>query len=152
MKIIPITSVSQISESLTELAEEWLAAGEFWSIESCESTMRTCPKFLSAAAFENSSWDGWYLATVQDSGCELLFIYCRKAKRGRGIARALLKDLIERVATIDGAHSIFLEVRASNVAATHLYESLGFTKVITRPRYYKNGEDALVYRLQTQKN
>ncbi|MGH1361965.1 MAG: ribosomal protein S18-alanine N-acetyltransferase [Calditrichia bacterium] len=37
-----------------------------------------------------------------------------------------------------------LEVRKSNHAAIALYRKFGFSTVRVRPRYYKNGEDALL--------
>lgn len=37
-----------------------------------------------------------------------------------------------------------LEVRKSNLAAISLYRKFGFRTVRVRPRYYKNGEDALL--------
>jgi ribosomal-protein-alanine N-acetyltransferase len=44
----------------------------------------------------------------------------------------------------DSTKKIFLEVRASNLAAIKLYESFAFQKVGQRPRYYKNGETAVL--------
>ena len=67
--------------------------------------------------------------------------------RRRGIARALLDDLIEQA---EAAHMtlISLEVRDSNVAAQRLYSGFGFEKIGHRPRYYAdNQEDARVLAL-----
>ncbi|PSP83255.1 ribosomal-protein-alanine N-acetyltransferase RimI, partial [Halobacteriales archaeon QH_8_68_33] len=44
----------------------------------------------------------------------------------------------------EGAASVKLEVRRSNDAARSLYEDFGFEHRNTVPRYYDNGEDALV--------
>jgi ribosomal-protein-alanine N-acetyltransferase len=42
---------------------------------------------------------------------------------------------------------VFLEVRASNEAAQHLYAALGFTRVGERRRYYRfPTEDAVILR------
>jgi ribosomal-protein-alanine N-acetyltransferase len=45
--------------------------------------------------------------------------------------------------------SIFLEVRASNKTAIHLYESMGFIEVSLRKKYYPHPklgrEDAILY-------
>ena len=38
-----------------------------------------------------------------------------------------------------------LEVRKSNIKAISLYERVGFSFVGTRPKYYMDGEDALIY-------
>ena len=61
-----------------------------------------------------------------------------------GIARALLAGLLQRL-----TGEVFLEVRASNLAAIQLYESLQFARVGIRPAYYSHPtEDGVVLRLQ----
>jgi ribosomal-protein-alanine N-acetyltransferase len=65
------------------------------------------------------------------------------ARRRRGVARALLEAVLhDEIAS--GARDALLEVRASNLAARALYASAGFTVVGRRPRYYADGEDALL--------
>lgn len=63
------------------------------------------------------------------------------AHQGRGIGRALLRELL---AVADaGRATVYLEVRTDNAAATALYESEGFTVVGLRRRYYRpSGADA----------
>jgi len=46
--------------------------------------------------------------------------------------------------TASGTHAALLEVRVSNHAARAFYASTGFVAVGRRPRYYANGEDALL--------
>lgn len=68
--------------------------------------------------------------------------------RNRGIARALVRVALIR-AMQKGAISATLEVRASNLVAQHLYQSLGFSSVGRRKRYYKdNNEDAIIMTLE----
>jgi ribosomal-protein-alanine N-acetyltransferase len=62
--------------------------------------------------------------------------------RRRGLADALLEELIGRVAP---GEPITLEVRPSNGPAIALYERFGFRSAGTRPGYYRDtGEDALI--------
>ncbi|MEZ4650593.1 MAG: ribosomal protein S18-alanine N-acetyltransferase [Candidatus Eisenbacteria bacterium] len=71
-------------------------------------------------------------------------------QRGKGLAKLLLRELIDE-ARIRGAVHIVLEVRASNDGAITLYESHGFTKVAIRKGYYQDdAEDALVMMLHLQ--
>ncbi len=66
--------------------------------------------------------------------------------QGAGLGRRLLDFAIDR-AEGNRASGMFLEVRASNAPAIHLYESTGFREVGRRRGYYpaqRGREDALV--------
>jgi ribosomal-protein-alanine N-acetyltransferase len=71
--------------------------------------------------------------------------------RREGLGRTLLRRFIDDARQL-GAEQIFLEVRASNVAAISLYETEGFAPVARRVAYYPGAttdaarEDALVMR------
>jgi [ribosomal protein S18]-alanine N-acetyltransferase len=64
-------------------------------------------------------------------------------RRRHGVGRRLLEELSARL-TRSGAVGVTLEVRRSNVAALALYRRLGFVVEGERPRYYPDGEDALL--------
>lgn len=67
--------------------------------------------------------------------------------RGQGIGRMLMIELLTQ-ARAKGAVCATLEVRATNSAAIHLYEELGFVQSTTRKQYYPdNKEDAVVMML-----
>lgn len=150
MKIIEINSADQLSPEISSLVEEWTASAEFWSLESCQRTMRASPKFFSAAAKAEGQSIGWYLAIVNGDDCELLFIYSHLNARGQGVGKALLTDLVKRVKSSGAISAIVLEVRQSNTKAIGLYEKAGFSKILVRPRYYSNGENAFVYKLKIE--
>jgi ribosomal-protein-alanine N-acetyltransferase len=63
--------------------------------------------------------------------------------RRRGIAELLLLDLFDQ-ARHRGARRLTLEVRPSNTAAQRLYRKYGFSVEGRRPRYYSDGEEALI--------
>ena len=74
---------------------------------------------------------------------DMMNIAVADSHRRRGIARALVEELIARL----DATMLTLEVRASNTPAIKLYESLGFQQVGLRKNYYrKPKEDALILR------
>ena len=54
--------------------------------------------------------------------------------RGHGLGRALTVA-VEEAARADGFHFLALDVRASQTAAIHLYESLGFERWGENPNY-----------------
>ncbi len=67
----------------------------------------------------------------------------------RGLGRELLEHLIRELETRD-VFTLWLEVRASNVAAIALYESLGFNEATIRRNYYPTAEgreDAIIMAL-----
>lgn len=66
---------------------------------------------------------------------------------GRGIGSTLLTHLINE-ARQRGAADVLLEVRADNPRAQQLYVRFGFEQIHIRPRYYRDGVDALIMRLQ----
>ena len=66
---------------------------------------------------------------------------------GRGIGSTLLTHLIDE-ARQRGAADVLLEVRADNPRAQQLYIRFGFEQIHVRPRYYRDGVDALIMRLQ----
>ena len=63
--------------------------------------------------------------------------------RRKGIASAVLQKMIED-SLAEGVTDITLEVRVSNAPAIALYKSFGFEESGIRPKYYQDGEDALI--------
>ncbi len=70
--------------------------------------------------------------------------------RREGVGRRLLAHALDYAAS-RGAKVGFLEVRRSNRAAQHLYEKYGFKEMGVRPRYYEDGEDAVVMLLEVNR-
>ena len=71
------------------------------------------------------------------------------AYQRKGLGRQLLEHLISELEKRD-VSTLWLEVRASNIAAIALYESLGFNEATIRRNYYptKEGrEDAIIMAL-----
>ncbi|PQZ96056.1 ribosomal-protein-alanine N-acetyltransferase [Arthrobacter sp. MYb227] len=64
---------------------------------------------------------------------------------GRGIGSHLLVTMIAE-ATDRSATDLLLEVRADNPRAQNLYERFGFEAIHRRPRYYRDGVDAVIMR------
>jgi ribosomal-protein-alanine acetyltransferase len=90
---------------------------------------------------------GFLVARSLGAEWELENLVVAEAARRRGLGKRLLGELIAR-ARAQGAQSVFLEVRESNLAARALYESAGFAIRGRRKGYYTSpSEDALVYAL-----
>jgi ribosomal protein S18 acetylase RimI-like enzyme len=85
---------------------------------------------------------------VLDIGeAELLRVAVAPSHRRSGLA-SLLMESCSKYLTESGCASLRLEVRASNVPAQRLYESLGWRQTGARRAYYGDGEDALLYALE----
>ena len=63
--------------------------------------------------------------------------------RGEGVGRRLLTEALARLA-VAGAAVVKLEVRETNDVAQSLYRDVGFEPMRRVPRYYEDGEDALL--------
>ncbi len=63
--------------------------------------------------------------------------------RGRGIARALLREMHAHAKAL-GATRALLEVREGNTPAIGLYQSEGYQPYGRRSKYYADGEDAIL--------
>ena len=125
---------------------------------------------IEQASFNNPTTRDWYERELQRP--EVCFIYVLRTEeapvaafcafwlvfdeihinnvavlpryRGRGIGTALMRFVLEEAKRL-GATRATLEVRASNAAASRLYERLGFYTAGVRPNYYSSPvEDALI--------
>jgi ribosomal-protein-alanine N-acetyltransferase len=70
-------------------------------------------------------------------------IAVRERNRGDGIGSTLLERALG-ILDARGVSSVKLEVRSSNTDAQRLYREFDFVHRRTVPRYYSDGEDALV--------
>ncbi|VEI12802.1 GNAT family N-acetyltransferase [Trueperella bialowiezensis] len=76
---------------------------------------------------------------------EVLTIGIAQPFRGRGLGKFLLSRLLE-IPRTHRAQAVFLEVRAADDVAQHLYEKAGFRRVGLRKNYY-HGDDAVIMKL-----
>ncbi|NJN66156.1 MAG: ribosomal protein S18-alanine N-acetyltransferase [Chloroflexaceae bacterium] len=82
------------------------------------------------------------IAVAVDEG-HITTVAVHPSYRRRGIGELLLNGLIDLAVEMHAA-MLTLEVRVSNLAAQNLYLKYGFVPTAQRPRYYDNGEDALI--------
>ena len=95
------------------------------------------------AAYDGEELLGYAGGWVVDGQVQILKVGVDPSQRRRGIARELLARVAADARNL-GAATCSLEVRAGNVGAQAFYEALGFHTLGTRPRYYSDGEDALI--------
>jgi ribosomal-protein-alanine N-acetyltransferase len=104
------------------------------------------PTSLVLVAFEASAATGYAAFRRAADEAELLRVAVAPAARGRRVALRLVEAGLARLLA-DGVRSCFLEVRPENRPARALYRALGFRETGRRPRYYADGSDALILRL-----
>jgi len=121
-----------------------------WSVAVFERFL-DAPAFLVAIGRGDPSLDGTVVGyvvadSVPNHGEALGHVKdlaVHPERRRQGIGRRLLERAVCTLRST-GVGSIKLEVRASNEGAKRLYRGAGFVHRRTIPRYYDDGEDALV--------
>jgi [ribosomal protein S18]-alanine N-acetyltransferase len=100
------------------------------------------PSGVCLAAIEDRRIVGYLICSRYADVWHLMNIAVDPPARRRGIATALLEEMIARAGQ-DASYT--LEVRPSNSSAIALYERFGFRSAGTRRRYYQDtGEDAVI--------
>lgn len=89
---------------------------------------------------------GFVMVRAAADEAEILTVAVAPARRGRGIGRLMMDEMIRRLYFMRIA-SLFLEVDEGNGPALALYRRLGFREVGRRANYYAGGTaNALVMR------
>jgi len=131
------------------LAIEQAAFGaDAWS-ETLVELELVAPGRVVLLAEEDGAATGFASAAVVADVADLTRIAVTPAARRSGLGRALLTDLVERVAGL-GAERMMLEVADTNEAALALYRAAGFAEITRRRDYYGRGRDAVVMEVATR--
>jgi len=102
------------------------------------------PQVYARVAERGGRLAGYSVAWLAAAGGHLGNLAVTPEERRRGVARALVEDLLARARALK-TENLSLEVRVSNFAAQALYRTHGFRLAGLRRGYYRDtGEDALV--------
>ena len=116
-----------------------------WSEKSIASELEN-PLSVWLVAVDRGQLIGYVGSQTVLGETDMMNLAVAPEARRQGTGRALVLALVDAL-TEKGSHSLMLEVRVSNTPAQKLYESLGFSQVGRRPKYYVNPrEDALILR------
>ena len=107
------------------------------------------PKTLSSLLIIDEQVLGYFVATHSPDSVDLLNICIHPEHQHQGLGIQLFDYLIQQLQTLS-LNMIFIEVRASNKSALLFYQKFGFKVIDSRKKYYSNGEDAKILRLQTR--
>jgi len=116
------------------------------------------PKSLLVHDFKKNPFSNYFKCMVDRKiiayfGCWITFEDCQVITVGvdtdyqrKGLGKMIVEYMIQ-FARASGCEQITLEVRVSNEKAIQLYSGLGFVKLTLRKRYYENGDDAYLMKL-----
>lgn len=138
-------------EEFRKLSAHWLVNGDFWEVPAIEESLQISGTHLWYAVAEGSSeWVGMLLARSSFGEHDLFYVYVRDDFRRHGVGRQLMALWLSELRLVEQKGRLFLEVRPSNTGAIRLYEAFGFKEAQRRPRYYADGEDAVIMCLDIQ--
>ena len=143
MSVLVRPAVEDDVPAVTAL-EEQVFGVDAWSQESVREEL-TGPRRHAVVAADDGEVVGYAVTLRTDDLLDLQRIAVHPDRRRNGIARLLLDD-VRQAGRVAGAHRMLLEVGAGNSAALAFYAAEGFVQIDRRPRYYRDGSDALVLR------
>ena len=128
------------------LTIERLAYDSPWSQAKFADSLNN-PKTLAYLLTIDEQVLGYFVATHSPDSVDLLNICIHPEYQHQGLGTQLFDYLIQQLQTLS-LNTIFIEVRASNKSTLLFYQKLGFKAIDSRKKYYSNGEDAKILRLQ----
>lgn len=135
MRELDLKNLDFLIESKCEFGDAWTEQMLISGIESGN---------LKGLIYGDDENKGYLTYSVSFESADVECVYVKKEHRREGIAKLLFAEMIKRLKE-EKVERILLEVRASNIPAIGLYESLGFKKIYVRKKYYPDGEDGIIY-------
>ena len=139
-----MTIMQMTSAHVPQVAQlEGICFQDPWSEQSIASELEN-PLSLWLVAMEEDRLLGYVGSQTVLDETDMMNVAVDPTARRQGVARALIQELTAQLKQ-RGSRKLSLEVRASNLGAIRLYESLGFARLGCRPGYYRNPrEDAWI--------
>jgi len=141
--ILPVTP-----QNIPEILEiEREAFVEPWDMRSFLLVLAEGEKCIVWKVVKNGIIAGYLVGCFYGQKFHLMNIAVKKGYRGKGIAKALLHNLLKYLKKKGNVIEVYLEVRIHNEPAIELYKMFGFRIEAIIPEYYKNGDDGLLMKL-----
>lgn len=114
-----------------------------WTVNLFRGELMMPDKRIYLAARIDGQLAGYAGLMVVDGEAHVTTLAVDEPWQKQGVGSLLVLRLIE-LAILKRVHWLTLEVRESNEAARALYAKFGFKKIGVRPKYYADGEDAVI--------
>lgn len=126
--------------------DQELFGADAWTAETLTEVLAGTGRQAWVAVDDDTSVRGFAVIGPSGDVIELLRIGVAPRARRKSIATELMRYVMKAAAD-GGADRILIEVSADNAAALAFYDDHGFTEIHRRPRYYRDGSDAIVMQL-----
>lgn len=132
---------------LTAVAEmeDDLFGAEAWDDESLHDDLQRDGRLFVVYEDAEDGTIGYAITILAGDIVDLARIGVHPSRQREGIAAQLLEHVLAQAAE-EGANRMLLEVSAVNREAISFYAASNFQQIDVRPRYYKDGSDAIVMR------
>ena len=132
---------------IAQMSRDLVEAGLGWKYQT-PTVLRAIANTdtLTVVARDRDGLAGFAMAHFDDDRAHLVLLAVHPDQQRRGIGRQLLQWLLTS-ATTAGIADVELELRAGNLAALRLYNSLGFGETARVAGYYRRQESAIRMRL-----
>lgn len=114
-----------------------------WAREHFQDELDSPYTFPLVALDKEGLVAGYICPVILFDEAEIRNVAVRPDMRGEGVGRLLVEYVLSECRNRNASY-VGLEVRVSNLPARALYGKLGFMETGRRPKYYENGEDAIL--------
>ena len=121
----------------------------YWSELSLNKELENKNFNLNLVCRLNNEIIGYFFSKSVKNEYHILNFALKKNYQHRGFGKFFFNIIINEY-ILDG--SVFLEVKKSNLTAIHFYKKFNFKKIGFKKKYYSDGEDAIIMRLNNKKN
>ena len=121
--------------------EREVFGGDAWDVQALVAELEGPGRRVVVADARSGEPAGYAVSMTLGDIVDLQRIVVRPERRRSGLATDLLEDLLAHSGAAD---RMLLEVSEGNGAALAFYAAHGFNRIDVRPRYYRDGSDALV--------
>jgi ribosomal-protein-alanine N-acetyltransferase len=126
--------------------DQQLFGADGWTAETLTEVLTGPGRQAWVSVDDETSVRGFAVTGPSGDVVELLRIGVTPRSQRKSVATELMRYVMKAAAE-GGADRILIEVSADNAAALAFYDDHGFTEIHRRPRYYRDGSDAIVMQL-----